>query len=242
MLSNVNFMYKIASRAHAIMAAFKKKKRKRAKRNMKKQNLTKRIVVKQRKVRKAAQQAAPPAAPWAPPQATPQAAPQAGDSELKNLPDEQLLKLFNKDPKGKRKDVPAIVYGNENEDRARQKYCELHPSLEVVQVGLAIKDKFGFFGGSADGLIRLKSHAPDSPFYGLLEIKCIYSCREELGNGGKIEGCKFLDKHGNLKTTHSYYTQIQLCAWVTGAKFAHLFLWTEKDSKLIPVPLDPNFA
>ena len=223
------------------MAAFKKKKKKQTKRNKKKQNLTKNIVVKQKKVRRAAQQAGRQAAPWAPPQAAQQATPQSGDSELKNLSDEQLMKLFS-EPKGQRKNVPAIKYGNENEDRARQTYCEQHPRSEVVQVGLAIKDKFGFFGGSADGLIRLKSHAPDSPFYGLLEIKCIYSCREELGLGGKIEGCKFLDKHGNLKTTHTYYTQIQLCAWVTGAKFAHLFLWTEKDSKLIPVPLDPNFA
>ena len=238
-------MNKIASRAHAIMAAFKKKKKKRAKRNQKKQNLTKRIVVKQKKVRHAAQQAAPKAAPWAAPQAPPQdpqqAAPNAGDDELKNLSDEQLLKVFS-EPKGKRSNVPAIKFGLENEDRARQKYCEQHPSLEVVQVGLAIKDKFGFFGGSADGLIRTKSSPPDSDFYGLLEIKCIYSCREELGNGGKIEGCKFLDKHGNLKTTHMYYTQIQLCAWVTGAKFAHLYLWTENDHKLIPVPLDANFA
>ena len=158
-----------------------------------------------------------------------------------HLTDQQFLELLTSVPKDKSK-FPAIKYGNDHENEARQKYSEQHPNSEVVQVGITVKDQFWFFGASPDGLIRLKSCPPDSNFYGLLEIKCIYSCREELGNGGKIEGCKFLDKHGNLSRTHEYYYQIQTCAWATGAKFAHLFLWTETDSKLIPVPLDPDFA
>ena len=164
----------------------------------------------------------------------------------KLISDEELLNVFNQPrlprPKKKKSEHPALIYGTKNEGAARQSYCEEHPNSEVVRAGLTIKDKFGFFGGSPDGLIRLKNSAPDSTFYGLLEIKCIYSCREELGGGGKIEGCKFLDIHGNLKESHTYYTQIQLNAWVTGAKFAHLFLWTEKDTKLIPVPLSEDFA
>ena len=151
-----------------------------------------------------------------------------------DLSDEKLLELFKPSKLDKDK-IPALKYGLDNEDNARNKYCETRPNSEVTRVGLAIKDKFSFFGASADGLIRVKNTSVG--FYGLLEIKCIYSCRN-----GKIKGCKFLDKHGNLKKTHVYYMQVQLCAWATGAKFIHLFLWTEEDFKMIPVPLDEKFA
>ena len=80
-----------------------------------------------------------------------------------------------------------------------------------------------------------KNDAPG--VYGLLEIKCIYSCR----NGGLIHGCKFLDKTGNfLLKGSSYYTQVQLCCWATGASYINLFLYTAHHHKTIHVPLDPN--
>ena len=48
-------------------------------------------------------------------------------------------------------------------------------------------------------------------------------------------------KNGNLKKSHPYYTQIQLTAWATGAKYANLFLFVDNDCKFIYVPLDFEF-
>ena len=133
----------------------------------------------------------------------------------------------------------AVKFGNDFEDEARQKYCEVYPERDVQQVGLVIKDKFSFFGASPDGIITFKGGSGTrGGYYGILEIKCIYSCRDKE----KIEGCKFLNKKGQLLRGSRYYTQVQLCAWATGAKFIHFFLWTKHDYKLVPVPLDPEFA
>ena len=104
---------------------------------------------------------------------------------------------------------------------------------EVVEVGSVVKDKFSWFSGSPDGLIIDKTDAPGT--FGILEIKCIYSCRD----GGKIKGCKFLDKtQSYLRTGSNYYTQVQMNAWVTGASYINLFLFTHHDCKTIHVPLD----
>ena len=139
----------------------------------------------------------------------------------------------------KKSELPAVKFGNDFEDEARQKYCEVYPNRDVQQVGLVIKDKFSFFGASPDGIITFKGGSGTrGGYYGILEIKCIYSCRDKE----KIEGCKFLNKKGQLLRGSRYYTQVQLCAWATGAKFIHFFLWTKHDYKLVPVPLDPEFA
>ena len=151
----------------------------------------------------------------------------------KDVSEMKLLEIFQ----GSKKSIdglPSIKYGIEKEDSARKKYCEFTGST-VIEVGIVIKDKFWWFGASPDGLILNQNHRPDN--YGLLEIKCIWSCRD-----GQIENCNFLDKQGKLKKTHKYWWQIQLTAWVTGAKYAHLFLYTDHDCKLICVPLDTKFA
>jgi hypothetical protein len=87
----------------------------------------------------------------------------------KNTLAEKILTLLN-EPKVEKKDRPALKYGNDNESNARQKYCEVRPNSEVVQCGLVIKDKFDWFAGSPDGIVRLKTGSSDG-FYGLLEIK-----------------------------------------------------------------------
>ena len=113
-----------------------------------------------------------------------------------------------------------------------QKYIQLCPSL--VEKDTIEKDKIECIGVSPDGLIVHGDGRLDR--YGLLEIKCIYSCRD-----GKIENCKFLDDRGKLRKNHTYYTQIQLGIWATGARYAHLFLFTDHDNKLIIVEKDTKF-
>ena len=146
--------------------------------------------------------------------------------------DEKILQLFKgRSIKPKSKVNPAMDYGNKHEENARKEYCKKTKNT-VVDVGMIVKHKFDWLSGSPDGLIENSENFED---FGLLEIKCIYRCRDD----DKIDECKdFLDKNGNLRQSHSYYTQVQLNAWITGAKFIHLFLYTPQDCRIVEVELD----
>ena len=75
---------------------------------------------------------------------------------------------------------------------------------------------------------------------GILEIKCIYSQRDD--EKIDLKKVKYLDKNGKLRIKNTYYTQIQLNCWLVGAKFAYLFLYTDHDCKVIPVDVDMDFS
>ena len=149
----------------------------------------------------------------------------------KNEPDlhEKLIALLKKPKKDKSK-IPAIKYGIEREEAARNQYRE-NTDNTVVELGLVVKDKFWWSGSSPDGIILENEN--DTEEFGLLEIKCIYSQRDDLViDTGK---CAFLDKNSQLKKTHAYNYQIQLGLWATGAKYCHLFLYTDHNSHIVVV-------
>ena len=143
---------------------------------------------------------------------------------------EKVLDLFKE---GKSKDgIAAVDHGNEFEGRARNDYRKETKST-VVEVGIVKKDKFAWIGVSPDGLIFNPDNEED---FGLLEIKCIHSCRD-----GKIlpEKIPYITKNGQLTKNHRYMTQIQLGMWATGAKYTDLFLWTSEEQKIVKVYPDP---
>ena len=145
---------------------------------------------------------------------------------------EKVMNLFNDNVKSK-EGIAAIDHGNEFEEKARNDYRKKTKST-VVEVGIIKKDKFPWAGVSPDGLILNPTNEEN---FGLLEIKCIFSCAD-----GKIllEKCPYIDKNWQLRKNTRYMTQIQLGMWATGAKFAHLFLWTSQDCKKITVLPDPS--
>ena len=134
---------------------------------------------------------------------------------LKQKDHHELVKicLGKKLPK---KDLPQFVYGREREDKAKAKFCEV-TKLKVYDIGLVCKHLFSWFGASPDGIIRLENGD-----IGLLEVKCLFSYKD----AEKIGKVKCLNKDGKLRVKHPYYAQIQMNCWVTGAKFAYLFLYT----------------
>ena len=143
---------------------------------------------------------------------------------------EKVLDLFKE---GKSKEgIAAVDHGNEFEETARNDYRKKTKST-VVEVGIVKKDKFAWVGVSPDGLIFNPDNEED---FGLLEIKCIHSCKD-----GKIlpEKIPYINKDGQLQKGHRYMTQIQLGMWATGAKYTDLFLWTSQDSKIVKVYPDP---
>ena len=95
------------------------------------------------------------------------------------------------------KDVKSAAtdHGNKFEPFARKKFIEV-TGWEVFDIGLVCKDKFSFFGGSPDGLIRLPNGE-----YGILEIKCSFKYKDDE----KIGKIKYLDDQGHLREKHTYY-------------------------------------
>lgn len=76
--------------------------------------------------------------------------------------------------------VPSIKYGLEHEAEAVQKYIE-QKQLEgscvaVYECGLFVDIENGELAASPDRLVKDNLCAEDP--YGLVEVKCLYSCRD----------------------------------------------------------------
>ena len=133
-------------------------------------------------------------------------------------------------------EIPAIKYGREEEPNALNKFARVYCHYEVTKLGMVVPINYGFFGASPDAILRDKSG--QRPGWGVLEIKCLYSYKNQ-----KIGKVDCLDKTlKRLKKGHCYYTQIQLTMWVTQAKYGFLFLYSGVDYKLIPVPYSESFV
>ena len=152
----------------------------------------------------------------------------------KNKLDYKTLILKFRPKPIKRGKSPAIDYGNDFEHLAKKNFSDV-TGHHVFDIGLVCKNRFSWFGGSPDGLFQL-----GNGLHGLLEIKCAYKYRNE--DKIDIKGLKYMTKEGNMNEKHAYYMQLQLNCWVTGSKFAYLFIYTENDHKLIPVSVDDGFA
>ena len=155
------------------------------------------------------------------------------DSKNTRQKKEQTAKILDKDKH------PALKYGCDNEHLAKAGYIAYKGHtvpFTVFDVGSISKHRFSWFSGSLDGLIWRENQQE----VGVLEIKCIYSCRNKLRIDNK--SCAFLNKEGKLREKDPYWLQIQLYAWLTNATFAHLWLWTANDQRLINVPLKPDEA
>ena len=99
--------------------------------------------------------------------------------------------------------VPALRWGNDNEQKARAAY-EAKMNVLVTKTGLTLHNKYPYIGATADGMIN------DSV---VLEIKCPYSGRHLTVHQLVETGYKHLQYDGDnslqLKTTSPYYCQVQ---------------------------------
>lgn len=136
------------------------------------------------------------------------------------------------------------LYGLENEDQARIDYLAHkntdNPGLKVIKTGFWVNKLWPELGCSPDGIVYDPTEAE---MYGLLEIKCpkllkriapkeIFQSLEnkELSNSDLYSACfgrpTMANKDLELKTTHSYYFQIQFQLAITGLKWCDFVLWS----------------
>ena len=147
--------------------------------------------------------------------------------------------------------IPAMKYGIDNEPLAIEKYKTQKSvdgfDVEVSSCGLFIDTGYGQLAASPDGLVTDNS-ASDK--FGLIEVKCIYSCRDispldaVKSKGGtsafpvKLHGDSII-----MKESHSYYYQVQMQMGITGRKWCDFVLFTcaTEEVLILHVYFDNNF-
>ena len=106
----------------------------------------------------------------------------------------------------------AMDWGNDHESLARACF-ESCTMMEVVPVGLCVKNNDDLFGASPDGMV--KNDDAEGPAYDLVEIKCPWTWPDKQQN-------KFVYPD---RVSDRYMKQMQFAMWVTGAKRCHYVVW-----------------
>lgn len=131
-----------------------------------------------------------------------------------------------------KKSTPAMRWGTEYEDTAREQY-ELAKDVKVMDCPfMRLKDFEDYVGGSPDGRLSTLDR--------IIEIKCPYNPTVH------IEHCKW-SKPEDLKAGNpQYYAQVQLNMEITGTKICDFISYSPLfrnglDLHILEVPYDEEF-
>ena len=128
--------------------------------------------------------------------------------------------------------IPALKWGRENEDVARQQYTstmeQAHTNFVMSPSGLIIDPSLPFLGATPDGL----GHC-DCCGDRIIEIKCPYSVRDISPTSDEaLQKSRYFLKWDNnivsLKRSHEYFTQIQGQLLVCQKSMCDFICWTPK--------------
>ena len=122
----------------------------------------------------------------------------------------------------------ATRYGQQHESVALQQYCKMkqqqEPDFSVQESGLVVSLAWPYLAASPDGVVHSKAGK------GLVEVKCPYSCRDQLLSSAANSKPSFFLEHQDgvlrLKRTHAYHYQVQFQLLVTGLDWADFVVWT----------------
>ncbi len=133
---------------------------------------------------------------------------------------------------------PAIKWGIDNEDTAREAYKQYmakhHVSFEVKEAGLFVNPNAPHLGASPDGMVFC-----DCCDCGSLEIKCPYSVRDDtptLASYFERNGDKY-----TLSKKHNYYYQIQGQIAILECSYCDFVCWTPHGLNIERIYLDTDF-
>ena len=131
-----------------------------------------------------------------------------------------------------KKSAPAMRWGTEYEDTAREQY-ELATSRKVMDCVFAELTGYeGYVGGSPDGRVSTMER--------IIEIKCPYGITNHL------EHCRWKVPEDLLKGNIQYYSQVQLNMLITGTKLCDFISYSPLyrgglDLHILEVPYDEAF-
>ena len=137
--------------------------------------------------------------------------------------------------------VPALKWGVNHDDQARQEYIELmkrhHEGFECHPAGLTVNPKYPHLGASPDGVVSCVCCGS-----GLLEIKCPYKHREE--HPLEVVDPDFClhrsDDEVVLKRNHDYFIQVQGQMAVCEEEYSDFVCWTTKGLHVERIEYSPS--
>lgn len=156
---------------------------------------------------------------------------------------------------GPRVQTRAMSWGIHKEAEVVRRYQTLKStalgrSVSVLDCGLFIDAGRPWLAASPDGIV---TDSRTGQWLLCLEVKCPYKHRhnrvEDACRDDRAFCLEIQDEDGQrpgrppvyaLKTSHSYYTQIQCQLAVTGLKRADLVVFTLKETAIVPVAFDPD--
>lgn len=130
-----------------------------------------------------------------------------------------------------------IVTGKEKPEQVHLVNMSVHSGHSVQKSGLVICTDAPYFGASPDGVINC-----DCCGFGVLEIKCPFSCRNKSLFQDAQESSFCLDSSRNLRKDHPYYIQVQFQMSVCNANYAHFVVWSTVDCVIVHVHRDQDFV
>ncbi|KAM8769330.1 uncharacterized protein AB9X84_001087 isoform 1-T2 [Acanthopagrus schlegelii] len=145
----------------------------------------------------------------------------------------------------------AMSWGVDMEAEVVQRYQRLKTtqfghSVSVQDCGLFIDTRRPWLAASPDGIVK---DSQTGQWLLCLEVKCPYkhrhrrvedACRDDPAFCLQIQEQDGGPPVYSLKTSHSYFTQIQVQLAVTGLQRADLVVFTLKETAIVPVTFDPD--
>ena len=100
------------------------------------------------------------------------------------------------------------MYGITNEQKALdlclKDFAQKHQNAKMIKTGLVLHKDFNFIGGSPDGVLTCDCCL--KPF--LVEVKCPFELKHTGITNWQI--LEYFDINQSLKTSHTYFNQINL--------------------------------
>jgi len=137
--------------------------------------------------------------------------------------------------------IPAIRWGVDHEDVARQNYIEemssSHINFKCANAGLMVNPLYPHLGASPDGFVQCDC----CPGKGLLEIKCPFAAKDSDPNDLRGKPRSRLGVTGVI-TSHAYFTQIQGQLVISDRQYCDLVVWTTAGITMERVLPDVRFS
>ena len=136
--------------------------------------------------------------------------------------------------------IPAVKWGIDNEDQARQQYGEemsrSHESFSCKPSGLVVNPLYPHLGASPDGIISCRCCGT-----GLLEIKCPYSGNDSHPDSFQTKKRSFLNSQGLVHSTNITHRCKASFSFVKNS-FVILLFGQQKRSEYRKVYIDIRFT
>ena len=133
----------------------------------------------------------------------------------------------------------AMEYGIREEKNALNAFFEIfkesHLNPEIINTGLIVYDRAPYIAGTPDAILKCECC---TELY-LVEIKCPFRLAQCGTGGWKI--LEYFDEHGDLKKSHTYFSQLNLYLGITGIKTAYFVVYARGDTIIREIDFDAAY-